>query len=526
MLNKKILHNQNFLIIILILFSLSINQIYGNKGVFPVESFAYFDTAFRILQGDVPFRDYWAVSGVFIDYIQSIFFKFFGVSFQVYVFHASLINCILTLMTFFFIKNLNIGIIYSFFYSSIFALLAYTTSGTLYVDNHASLMCLAAVYCFIFGVLYKQKKFFFYIPILIGFSFFTKSAPTVYVFLSILISSIVYFLIDKKNYRIILFYISSSIIFFIFIYLFISIEQISLTNLIEQYILFPMTIAENRFKDFSFSFKNLILNFKFIYLFLIPIIIFNIVKITSSKKYLSNNDFLIFISLLGLSLSLMFHQLNTQNQLFILFLIPILCSLLHAYINDLNYKKKSFLILIVVTLCLFLAAKYHLRYNENRKFHELVDVNIDLAIDAKNIDKKLSGLSWISRKYKDNPILEKNLINNSLELIKQSNEKKMVVTNYTFFSAALGENLNSPSRWYISNGGAYPVQNNKYYKNYKDYLINFIKDKNIKSIFIIYPVQSSEIFRYINRKCFNEKKLNEITFKFELKKSCRSENLY
>ena len=104
-------------------------------------------------------------------------------------------------------------------------------------------------------------------------------------------------------------------------------------------------------------------------------------------------------------------------------------------------------------------------------------------------------------------------------------KKKMVVTNYTFFSAALGENLNSPSRWYISNGGAYPVQNNKYYKNYKDYLINFIKDKNIKSIFIIYPVQSSEIFRYINRKCFNEKKLNEITFKFELKKSCRSENL-
>ena len=36
MLNKKILHNQNFLIIILILFSLSINQIYGNKGVFPL----------------------------------------------------------------------------------------------------------------------------------------------------------------------------------------------------------------------------------------------------------------------------------------------------------------------------------------------------------------------------------------------------------------------------------------------------------------------------------------------------------
>tara|TARA_Y100001958_G_C21236979_1_gene563654 strand:- start:1820 stop:3109 length:1290 start_codon:yes stop_codon:yes gene_type:complete len=429
-------------------------------------------------------------------------------------------------MTFFFIKNLNIGIIYSFFYSLIFALLAYTTSGTLYVDNHASLICLAAVYCFIFGVLYKKKKFFFYVPILIGFSFFTKSAPTVYVLLSILTSSIVYFFIDKKNNEIILSYVLSSIIFLIFVYIFISLEQIPLTQVIEQYILFPMTIAENRFQDISFSFRNLVLNFKFIYFFLIPITIYNIVMAISSKKYLFNNNFLIFISLFGFSLSLIFHQINTQNQLFILFLIPILGSFLHSHINDLKYKKKPFLILAVMILCIFLAGKYHLRYNENRKFHELVNVNINLAIDAKEIDKKLYGLNWITREYKDNPILEKKLIINTLKLIKKSNDKKMIVTNYTFFSAALEENSNSPSRWYISNGGAYPVQNNRYYRNYKNYLINFIESKKIDSILIIYPVQPSEIFRYINRECFDEKKLNEITLKFKLKKTCRLENLY
>ena len=88
------------------------------------------------------------------------------------------------------------------------------------------------------------------------------------------------------------------------------------------------------------------------------------------------------------------------------------------------------------------------------------------------------------------------------------------------------ENSNSPSRWYISNGGAYPVQNNRYYRNYKNYLINFIESKKIDSILIIYPVQPSEIFRYINRECFDEKKLNEITLKFKLKKTCRLENLY
>ena len=101
MFNKLIPNNQNLLIIALTIFSLGVNQFYGNKGVFPIEGFAFFDTAYRILLGDLPFKDYWAVSGVFLDYTQAIFFKIFGVNFQIYVFHASLLNCLLTLMTYF-----------------------------------------------------------------------------------------------------------------------------------------------------------------------------------------------------------------------------------------------------------------------------------------------------------------------------------------------------------------------------------------------------------------------------------------
>ena len=77
MFNKLIPNNQNLLITILTIFSLAVNQYYGNKGVFPIEGFAFFDTAYRIFHGDVPFKDYWAVSGVFIDYTQFIFFKNF-----------------------------------------------------------------------------------------------------------------------------------------------------------------------------------------------------------------------------------------------------------------------------------------------------------------------------------------------------------------------------------------------------------------------------------------------------------------
>ena len=72
--NNILFNKQIFFVVFLFLFSLSINQYYGNKGIFPVDSFAHFDTGFRILLGEYPFKNYWIVSGPFVDYIQAIFF--------------------------------------------------------------------------------------------------------------------------------------------------------------------------------------------------------------------------------------------------------------------------------------------------------------------------------------------------------------------------------------------------------------------------------------------------------------------
>ena len=68
------LNRENLFLAFLFLFSLLINQYYGNRGIFPEDSFAHFDTGFRILLGEYPFRDYWVVSGPFVDYLQAIFF--------------------------------------------------------------------------------------------------------------------------------------------------------------------------------------------------------------------------------------------------------------------------------------------------------------------------------------------------------------------------------------------------------------------------------------------------------------------
>jgi hypothetical protein len=198
MLKKNLQLNEKILILIILVFSLTINQYYANRGVFPIESFAHFDVAFRIINGDIPFQDYWLVSGLLIDYVQAFFFKVFGQNFQVYIFHASLINCLLTISTFYILKNFNLNIYQCGFYSFCFAILGYTTSGTLYVDHHSSLLCLLAVYCLIMALKTDKKKFLILLPIILGLAFLTKSAPSVYVFFSVSSILILYIFIKKR----------------------------------------------------------------------------------------------------------------------------------------------------------------------------------------------------------------------------------------------------------------------------------------------------------------------------------------
>ena len=47
------------------------------------------------------------------------------------------------------------------------------------------------------------------------------------------------------------------------------------------------------------------------------------------------------------------------------------------------------------------------------------------------------------------------------------NRRKMIITNYSFFSAILNQKLYSPSRWYLDNGVAHPIKGSKYFENYK-----------------------------------------------------------
>ena len=73
MLNKP--HLLNFILIIIItIFSFFINFYYANIGLYPIDTFSFFDSGYNVLNGYHPIKDYWVISGILVDYIQGFFF--------------------------------------------------------------------------------------------------------------------------------------------------------------------------------------------------------------------------------------------------------------------------------------------------------------------------------------------------------------------------------------------------------------------------------------------------------------------
>ncbi len=183
---------------------------------------------------------------------------------------------------------------------------------------------------------------------------------------------------------------------------------------------------------------------------------------------------------------------------------------------NLNTNKKIISILLIL-FCFFVTVKYHLRFNEDRKFHELEHVNFKNSAYGKEIDNKLNGLKWITPKFKNNPIKEINLINEIKIYLENEDRNKMVMTNYSFFSVLLEEKLFSTTRWHIFDGTDYPRTKNKYFMSYRSLLINTIKNNNIKVIYTIKPVNNLSIYNYISDNCFEEKKITDQLTSYDLK---------
>jgi hypothetical protein len=174
-LSKKKL--EYILTFIILLFSFFVNFHSGRLGIFPIDSFSFFDSAYNILNGKHPVRDYWAFSGIVIDYFQAFFFKLFGVNWNSYLIHSSFFNFIISILFFYFLIQNKLNIYFSFVYSLSLSILCYPVSGTPFSYQHSLIFSLGSIFLFLLAHKTKANIYWFFLPLFFFLGFFCNQTP-------------------------------------------------------------------------------------------------------------------------------------------------------------------------------------------------------------------------------------------------------------------------------------------------------------------------------------------------------------
>jgi len=226
--------------------------------------------------------------------------------------------------------------------------------------------------------------------------------------------------------------------------------------------------------------------------------------------------------LLFISFFFIYHQLLTANQIFIFSIIPFLAGITLAIIKEKKFLLKNFLLFFFWFFFLVSTSKYFFRYNIERYFLDLQKHNVNIAIDANEIDNSLSGLKWLTMIYPKDPGKEISFIKEALELIREDQRSLMVITHYSFFSSLTSRDIFIPNRWYFGIS-TYPTKNHKNFNYYKNFLEKKFIERKIQAIYII-DKAGKDMFSFtdfLDSACFNEKRINELVLVFEFK-NCNS----
>ena len=130
----------------------------------------------------------------------SSFFLIFGLNWNSYIIHSSVLNSFISLFFFYFMNIYNKNLLINLILSISFALLCYPVAGTPFPYQHSFIFSLASILIFYLAVDNNNKKLWFLLPIFMFMSFFSMQLPAGLINIILIIFSILYFLkIDKKN---------------------------------------------------------------------------------------------------------------------------------------------------------------------------------------------------------------------------------------------------------------------------------------------------------------------------------------
>jgi len=544
------------LILIISLFAFSINFYYGHQGLMPLDDLQNFNSGFRVLQGDFPFRDYYSVTGPFLDILQSIIYKIFGINWQSFVLHASLMNCLYSISIFIFLQKLNFSKINSFLFSLSGGLLMYPAAGNPTVEHSSLILSVMGTFLFIIGSKENKNYLLFFSIFIFGISFFVKQVPTIYfIFFCILLFffQIFNFISQKKIFLIFIYMVTVSLLFVFYFEL----NGVKFNQIINQYYFIAKNLGELRFQNLSFhNFYENTSKLFFLLFLLVPSLYISF--ITKNK-----NGFLI---LFFLSLLIILYEIHSNNQPISYALLPIFVAFFqyfyHNKIQDFNFVKIYLLLIIIYAfyrilrfenfylfgflifiISYFLNKKkiisnlliiyltissllYFEKYIKIRAWDDLSKNDLLVSFDGNIIDKKLSYLKWRTV-YFENIETEKKLITTTLHYLKnlEDDVKYILISDYQIYNIILDRKDYSPVKYWYKDA-TYPSKKSKYRNEFEFFFKKKIVENNINFLIIDntsnFKSVELEEFSWLF-KCLEKKQLDpqlNLFEVFEIKLNC------
>ena len=133
------------MVAILFAYGAGICLFYGRIGFMSLDHSIIYDGAWRILSGQIPFRDFNTPNGIVPMILQATFFNIFGVDWFAYCLHAACVNGAFCILVYLVLKLLEVSRSLSLFYAFLSGIVFYPPLGVPFMEQHAFFFVLFAI---------------------------------------------------------------------------------------------------------------------------------------------------------------------------------------------------------------------------------------------------------------------------------------------------------------------------------------------------------------------------------------------
>jgi hypothetical protein len=169
---------------------------YGRTGFMPLDQSIIYDGAWRMLSGQIPYRDFVTPNGVLPIAIQAVFFRLFGVNWLAYCLHAAVFNGLFCLLAYALLKLLGSPHWLALFGGLLSGVVFYPPIGTPYLEQHSFFFVLLAVVMAVLAARRARGAAWFVlwllVPVSLGFGLLSKQIPAAYGFPLVLAIALVF----------------------------------------------------------------------------------------------------------------------------------------------------------------------------------------------------------------------------------------------------------------------------------------------------------------------------------------------